>query len=152
MNLSAHFSLAELTKSQTALRQNIQNTPSAAEIKNLKAVCENILEPVRSNYNNTPFSPTSGYRSKELNTAIGGSKTSQHMKGEAVDFEVPGVSNFDLASWIATNLEFDQLILEFYTSGVPHSGWVHCSYKKSGGNRKQTLTINSVHRVVGLQK
>ena len=75
----------------------------------------------------------------DLNKAIGGSERSQHCKGEAVDIEVPGTSNYEVAKYIRDNLDFDQLILEFYTPGIPDSGWVHVSYK-SEGNRKQVLT------------
>jgi zinc D-Ala-D-Ala carboxypeptidase len=79
-----------------------------------------------------------------LNKAVGGSATSQHCKGEAVDMEVPGVPNYELAKWIQDNLEFDQLILEFYTSGIPDSGWVHCSYKHGGPQRNSVLTAARV--------
>jgi hypothetical protein len=81
----------------------------------------------------------SGYRGPALNEAVGGSSNSQHCKGEAVDIECPGTGNYDVAKWIEDNLDFDQLILEFYTPGIPDSGWVHVSYK-SEGNRKQSLT------------
>ena len=81
----------------------------------------------------------SGYRGEELNKAVGGSSRSQHCKGEAVDLECPGTSNYDVAKWIEDNLDYDQLILEFYTPGIPDSGWVHVSYTK-GINRKQSLT------------
>lgn len=126
MNLSAHFSIAEAMKSQTALRLGIDNAPPDDLIPALRNVAERILEPVRRRYG-VPIVPSSWYRSPELNEAIGGKETSQHCKGEAVDFEVPGVSNLELARWIEESLWFDQLILEFY-DGTPHSGWVHCSY------------------------
>ena len=89
-----------------------------------------------------PFTPSSGYRCLALNRQIGSSDTSQHTKGEAADFEVPSVSNLDVAQWIEANLDFDQLILEFWNENHPNAGWVHCSYKTEG-NRNQTLTINS---------
>jgi hypothetical protein len=76
---------------------------------------------------------------------VGGSSRSQHCKGEAADIEVPGTPNAELAEWIRDNLEFDQLILEFYTSGVPDSGWVHVSYKTDGTNRKSILTATRVN-------
>lgn len=141
MQLSKNFQLWELTKSTTAARKNISNAPNAAETANLKLVAENILQPVREHYG-LPIVPTSGFRSKALNRAIGGSRSSQHMTGQAVDFEVPGVSNYELATWIKNNLEFDQVILEFYTKGDPNSGWVHCSYV-AGRNRKITTTASS---------
>ena len=96
-----------------------------------------------------PFAPNSGYRSVELNKAIGGSVTSQHTLGEAVDIELPGVSNYDLAVWIAANLYFDQLILEDYTPGKPNSGWVHVSLK-AFDNRTNVLTYTKGRYITGL--
>ena len=136
--LSDHFSLAEFTKSQTAERRGLPNEPGPDEIAAMRLVCTNILEPVREQFKKG-FSPSSGYRSAELCVAIGSKVSSQHCKGEAVDFEVPGVPNLELASWIVTNLDFDQLILEFYKRG--NTGWVHCSYKAEG-NRKEVLTYD----------
>lgn len=150
MKLSRNFYLRELTKSEAAARGGLDNTPPPDVIERLKLVAINILQPVRDHYG-IAFAPNSGYRSPKVNTAVGGSKTSQHMTGEAVDFEVPGISNYDLACWIRDNLEFDQLILEFYNSGQPSSGWVHCSYKKHG-NRKQCLTIGRAGTKLGLHK
>ena len=127
MNLSDHFSLWELTKSQTAIRNGIDNTPDEESIKNLKEVCTKILEPVRTHYDR-PFTPSSGYRCWSLNRLLGSSDRSQHITGEAVDFEVPGISNMDVARWMINELDYDQLILEFYKEPDPHSGWIHCSY------------------------
>ena len=140
MNLSPNFSLQEMTKSQTALRMGIDNTPTDEEIKSLRYVCYKILEPVRQNFS-IPFSPNSGFRSKELNQAIGGSSTSQHCLGEAADIEVPGVDNHTLAIWIWENLKFDQLILEYYTPEDPSSGWVHVSLIEEV-NRGDVLTFD----------
>jgi len=140
MQLSPHFSLAELTKSQTAERQGIDNTPGPAEIEHLRRVCEEILEPVRTHFG-VPFSPSSGFRCLALNRAIGSKDTSQHIFGQAADFEVPGQTNPAVAQWIADNLAYDQLILEFYQPGIPGSGWVHCSIRPYG-NRQMALTIN----------
>jgi|TARA_Y100000114_G_C11761562_1_gene330061 hypothetical protein len=134
--LSKNFSLAELTKSQTAERKGIPNTPTADHIFNLTALCENILQPIRNEFGS--FIVSSGYRSPELCEAIGSKATSQHAKGEAADFEVAGVSNYKLATWIEENLPFDQLILECFQGG--NSGWIHCSYVPDG--RKETLTYN----------
>tara|TARA_Y100001937_G_scaffold35953_1_gene51567 strand:- start:150 stop:596 length:447 start_codon:yes stop_codon:yes gene_type:complete len=134
--LSKNFSLAELTKSQTAERKGIPNTPTADHIFNLTALCENILQPIRNEFGS--FIVSSGYRSPELCEAIGSKATSQHAKGEAADFEVAGISNYKLASWIEENLPFDQLILECFQGG--NSGWIHCSYIPDG--RKETLTYN----------
>lgn len=141
LKLSPHFTLNELTKSQTAIRRSIDNMPDEAAIENLKALCENVLEPIRQHFK-IPFSPGSGYRSLELNRVIGGSAVSQHILGQAVDIELPGISNFHLARWIQVNLGFDQLILEHYTPGQPNSGWVHVSYS-SKKNRESVLTYNS---------
>ena len=138
MKLSRNFSLNELIKSQTAVRLGIDNTPSDDEVGKLQELCRHILQPVRDHYA-IPFAPSSGYRSVELCKAIGSSSKSQHAKGEAADFEVPSISNLEVAGWIAGNLDFDQLILEHYEGG--NSGWIHCSYKTEG-NRKEVLTYD----------
>lgn len=147
MKLSRNFYLSELTKTQ---QRGLDNTPPPDVIERLKLVAIHILQPVRDHYG-IAFIPNSGYRSPAVNKAVGGSKTSQHMTGEAVDFEIPGIPNHELACWVRDNLEFDQLILEFYKPGQPSSGWVHCSYKQHG-NRKQCLTINSSGTRQGLHK
>ena len=145
MKLSEHFTLEEMTKSQVARRYRIHNVPDLNEVQNLKKLCLHILEPVRKHYNR-PISPSSGFRCVLLNRQIGSSDTSQHITGQAVDFEVPGVSNRETALWIKDELDFDQLILEFYKEGDPHSGWVHCSYvgksnrKKAGQYNGRTWT------------
>ena len=126
MNLSRNFTLSELTKSDTAIRRGINNNPNAEQIEKLKALCENILQPVRDHFGRVKV--TSGYRSPELCSAIGSSVNSQHAKAEAADFECIGVDNAELADWINQNLPYDQLICEFYTPGEPNSGWIHCSY------------------------
>lgn len=144
MKLSKHFTLQEFTKSQTATRLGLKNQPSPEHIVRLEALCENVLEPVRVFFN-IPFSPSSGYRSPELCKAIGSKPTSQHARGEAVDFEVPGLSNRDVAQWIVDNLDFDQLILEFYEEGDPNSGWIHVSYVDGNKNRKEVLTLTKEH-------
>ena len=126
MNLSRNFTLSELTKSDTAIRKGINNNPNAEQIEKLKALCENILQPVRDHFGRVKI--TSGYRSVELCAAIGSSARSQHAKAEAADFECPGVDNAELADWIHRELPYDQLILEFYTQGEPNSGWIHCSW------------------------
>ena len=141
MKLSENFSLVELTKSQTAERKGIDNTPSTEHQENLKSLCTSILQPVRDHFNRV-VSVSSGYRSEELCLAIGSKTTSQHAKGEAADFEIYGVSNKELADWINENLDYDQLILEYWKEADPNSGWVHCSYVEPsdfGQNRKQYL-------------
>tara|TARA_Y100000114_G_scaffold151406_1_gene168080 strand:+ start:233 stop:682 length:450 start_codon:yes stop_codon:yes gene_type:complete len=137
MYLSKNFSLEEMCKSSTALRKGINNSPNQDQIKSLTVLCENILQPIRDQFG--AFIVSSGFRCIDLCEAIGSKSTSQHAKGEAADFEVPGVDNYTLAKWIEENLEFDQLILEYYTGG--NSGWIHCSYIPNG--RKQTLTIDN---------
>ena len=126
MNLSRNFTLSELIKSDTAIRKGINNNPNAEQIEKLKDLCENILQPVRDHFGRVKV--TSGFRSPELCVAIGSSVNSQHAKAEAADFEVIGTDNAELADWIYKNLEPDQLILEFYTPGEPHSGWIHASW------------------------
>ena len=135
MRLSKHFTLEELTKSHIAQRYGIANVPSPEHIENLRNLCFHILEPVRKHYNK-PFSPSSGYRCVLLNRQIGSSDTSQHINGQAVDFELPGVSNLEIGLWLKNVLDFDQLILEFYKEGEPSSGWVHCSYVGEENRRK----------------
>ena len=137
VRLSTNFTLQEFTKSQTALRQGIDNTPDDEHLENAKELFENIVQQVRDNFGVTVIN--SGYRGPALNEAVGGSATSQHCKGEAVDIECPGTPTYDVAKWIEENLEFDQLILEFYTPGIPDSGWVHVSYNTED-NRKSVLT------------
>jgi hypothetical protein len=138
MKLSDNFSLKEMTKSQTATRKDIDNEPGEEEIENLKQLCERVLQPVREHFGKA-VKVNSGYRSPELNSAIGGSKTSDHCKGMAADIEINGVANADLAEWIKDNCEFRQLILEFYTPGIPDSGWVHVSHDLDD-NRKKVMT------------
>ena len=144
MQLSDNFSLNEFTKSDTAVRKGIDNTPNDVHLENMKALCENVLQKVRSHFGKS-VRITSGYRSPELCEAIGSSSKSQHAKGQAADFEITGIDNKELAKWIRDNVEFDQLILEFYTEGDPNSGWVHCSY--SDDNRKQVLSASKTDQV-----
>ena len=137
MKLSNNFSLNELTRSQTAERKGIDNTPSAEHQENLKSLCTNVLQPIRDHFSRV-VTISSGYRSPELCIAIGSKTTSQHAKGEAADFEIFGISNKELADYIHFNLNYDQLILEYWNESDPNSGWVHCSYT-DGNNRKQYL-------------
>ena len=137
MKLSENFSLIELTKSQTAERKGINNTPSPEHQENLKLLCTHILQPVRDRFERV-VSVSSGYRSEELCLAIGSKITSQHAKGQAADFEIYGLSNQELATYIKENLDYDQLILEYWKKEDPNAGWVHCSYDVNV-NRKQYL-------------
>lgn len=148
--LSDHFTLGELTRSETAERRGIDNSAPPDLVPKLERLCAKILEPVREHFGR-PFRPNSGYRCSELNNAIGGSARSQHCQGEAVDIEIPGISNMDLALWIRDTLEFDQLILECYRPGEPISGWVHISLKEEGEvNRSDVLTYSNQQYSVGL--
>ena len=137
MQLSENFSLLVLTKSQTATRKGINNAPSPEHQENLKLLCTHILQPVRDRFERV-VSVSSGYRSEELCLAIGSKITSQHAKGQAADFEIYGLSNGELANYIKENLDYDQLILEYWTPESPNSGWIHCSFN-SEGNRKEYL-------------
>ena len=127
--LSNNFTLREFTKSQTATRKNIDNSVTDKEIfKSLKCLCASVVQPLRDYYK-VPFTPNSGYRCETLNKAIGGSAKSQHCLGQAVDIE------------IKDNLEYDQLILEYYDGIDPRSGWVHVSFV-SRANRKVAMTFD----------
>ena len=137
MRLSKNFSLEELTKSQTATRKGIDNTPNPEHQANLQSLCTAILQPIRDHFSQV-VTVSSGYRSQELCLAIGSKTTSQHAKGEAADFEIFGVSNKELADYIHEHLDYDQLILEYWKESDPNSGWVHCSYSE-GNNRNQYL-------------
>ena len=140
MKLSKNFSLAEMTKSQTAIRRGIDNIPDKHHITQLELLCEHVLQPIRDHFDR-PVTVTSGYRSPELCTVIGSKITSQHTKGQAADFEIPGVTNMEVAEYIRDNLDFDQLILEFYTGG--NTGWIHCSYVHEP--RKDVLTYDKIN-------
>ena len=143
--LTTNFSLHELTKSDTALRHDLDNTPSEAETESLRLLCEKVLQPVRDHFGKG-VKVNSGFRSLAVNAAAGGvqgAKPSDHTRGMAADIEIPGVANADLAQWIMDNLDYTQLILEFYTPGIPDSGWVHVSYDPDN-LKKQELTATKV--------
>lgn len=135
MQLSEHFSLAELTRTS----QPYSNVPTDREIANLRLVCEHILEPVRAHFGK-PIRVNSGFRGAKVNAAVGSKPTSQHRLGEAVDFEIDGVTNHDIACYVRDHIQFDQVILENYKPGLPGSGWVHASYRQ-GRLRKNALTM-----------
>jgi hypothetical protein len=143
MLLSENFTLQELTYSDTAIRKSMDNTPNEEQIENLILVCNNILEPVRVHFK-APVVVSSGYRSVAVCEAVGSSSKSQHTKGQAVDFEIFGIPNKDVADWIVNNIDFDQCILEFWNEDEPNSGWVHCSYSKEN-NRKQYLKAEKLN-------
>jgi zinc D-Ala-D-Ala carboxypeptidase len=137
VRISKNFALSEMVKSATAERLGVDNSPSLIHLVNLTHLAIHILQPVRDKFG--VITINSGYRSPALNAKVGGSKTSQHCNGQAGDFESFSTPNPDLARWIAKNLDFDQLILEFYDGKDPNSGWIHCSYNLMG-NRGVTLT------------
>ena len=126
MKLSKNFSLGEMTKSQTATRKGIRNEPSTEHVENLIHLAETVLQPVRDHFGKAVVI-SSGYRSPALCEAIGSSAKSQHARGEAADFEIPGVDNKELATWISKNCNFDQLILEFYNESDPNSCLLYTS-------------------------
>jgi hypothetical protein len=143
MNLTKNFTLSELTKSETALRKGLNNEPTQETISALQLLAVTVLQPVRDHYAKG-VKVNSGYRSPEVNASVGGSKTSDHCKGQAADIEIPGVANKDLAIYIRDNLTYTQLILEGYKEGVPDSGWVHVSYDPSN-LKKQVMTAKFVN-------
>ena len=139
MKLSKNFSLAELTKSQTATRMGLDNNPNEDEQENLRLLCERVLQPVRDHFNHV-VTISSAYRSPALCQAIGSSVDSQHAKGMAADFEIFGTPNNEVFNWIKGNLLYDQMILEFWNSDEPNSGWLHVSYNpESSENIKENL-------------
>ena len=141
MDLSKHFKLEEFEKSMTASRKGIKNKAGAGEIKSLGDLCYECLEPLRAHFDKA-VTITSGYRSEALCEAIGSKKTSQHTKGQAADLEINGVPNIKIAYWLSNNVDFDQLILEYFDKNDPAGGWVHISYNEKGNNRKQVLTFD----------
>jgi len=134
--LSPNFTLEEMVKSQTAERKGIPNVPSQIHIEDMEALCEKILQPIRDEFG--PFMVSSGYRSPELCVAIGSSLDSQHAKGQAADFEIPGIDNKKVFRHIIENLPYDQIILEYYDESDINSGWIHVSW--SPNPRGQALT------------
>jgi len=148
MQLSKHFTLEEFEKSMTATRLGIENKAGSGEIKNLTDLCYGVLEPTRAKFDK-PIYISSGYRSEALCEAIGSKKTSQHTKGQAVDFQINGISNLQVALWIENNCDYDQLILEYWKDDEPNAGWIHVSFNE-GSNRKQVLTFDGKKYTNGL--
>jgi zinc D-Ala-D-Ala carboxypeptidase len=139
MQLSKNLYLSEVTKSRTAKRLGISNEPTKEHLVNLQILAEKIFQPIRDYYG-CPIYISSGYRSEALNKAIGGSKSSQHCKGQAIDIDRDAYSlpsNAEIFEYIKNNLEFDQLIWEFGSNTNPD--WVHVSYNTNGSQRKQIL-------------
>ena len=140
MKLSSNFSLKEMTQSQTALRNNIENEPDEQQIENIKQLVVNVLQPLRDYYQ-LPLKITSGFRSPELCKMIGSTTKSQHCanNGAAADFEIPGHDNKEVASHIKNNFDFDQLILEYYDDLDMNSGWIHCSFQLMEGRHEALI-------------
>lgn len=146
MKISEHLDLSEVIRSESAKRLGIKNMPSDEHITNLKILAENIFEPIRQNFR-VPIRISSGYRSPALNRAIGGSQTSQHSIGEAIDIDMDGnphgVTNKQIFDYIKNSLNFDQLIWEFGSNTNPD--WVHVSFKAKGNQRKQVLVAKKIN-------
>ena len=143
MQLSPHFKLVEFTRSATAQARHIDNTPNEEQIKNLKFLCDNVLEPLREQFG--PIIIGSGFRCPALNTAVGGVKNSQHKSGEACDIHLPsievGKKYFEFLKKLPS---FDQLIWERNNPRSNHY-WIHVSIKRSGKNRKQVIPLLNKH-------
>ena len=144
MKLSAHFDLGEFTRSESAKREGLDNTPTPEHLENIKILCEKVLEPIRLRFG--PINISSGYRGKMLNHFIGGSISSDHCVGRAADIDMDdsgtGVTNTEIFNYIKDNLDYDQLIWEFGTKEKPD--WVHVGYRGKD-NRKQTLRATKVN-------
>lgn len=139
MKLSAHFDLAEFTRSESAKRHGVSNEPTPEHLENIKILCEKVLEPIRMKFG--PINISSGYRSKTLNHFIGGAMNSDHSYGRAADIDQDDSSsnytNNDIFHFIKDNLKFKQLIAEFPVNGK--LGWVHVSYDSN--NLKNEILI-----------
>ena len=136
--ISKHISYKEGVYSNTAIRRGIDNTPNDEQLTNMELVAEEIFEPLRT-YVSGPIKINSFFRSPELNTAIGGSKTSQHCKGQAMDIDdtFGRATNAEMYHWIKENLDFDQMIWEFGDDDNP--AWIHISYVSKDKNRNRCL-------------
>ena len=157
MRLTKNFTLREICKSNTAKRNGVSNIPNEIQVKAIRALAENILQPIRDKFGITKIN--SGFRSIELERIVcrrrivqemklGGTRRvmaylerKSHPKGQAADIEVPGVDNRKLYEWIKDNLEYDQLILEYYEDDDPSSGWVHVSWNEDS-NREESFEIS----------
>jgi zinc D-Ala-D-Ala carboxypeptidase len=142
VKLSEHLELSEVTRSESAKRNGISNMPTPEHIENFKILAAKVFEPIREHFG-VPIRISSGYRSKELNKCVGGSSTSQHSSGEAIDIDqdYTTITNKQVFEYIKDNLAFDQLINEFDYS------WVHVSYKANGKQRGEVLEAYKVGKV-----
>lgn len=146
--ISEHISYREATFSNTAKRLGIKNEPNEVQLENMKLIAEKIFEPLRE-FVGGPIKVTSFFRSKAVNKALGGSKTSQHILGLAIDLDdvYELKTNAEMFNWIKENLDFDQLIWEFGNDGNP--AWIHVSYVDEEENRNRCLRAKRVNgRVV----
>jgi zinc D-Ala-D-Ala carboxypeptidase len=136
--ISEHISYKEGVYSNTATRRGIDNDPTDDQLHFMEIIAEEVFEPLRE-YVGGPIKINSFYRSPELNTAIGGSKTSQHCKGQAMDIDdtFGKMTNAEMYHWIKENLDFDQMIWEFGDDDNPN--WVHVSYVSADKNRNRCL-------------
>ena len=143
-HLSEHFTVQEFENSQWACRHGKSNRMDDIQRERAKHLCEEVLEKVRSHFG-APVIVTSGYRSKQVNHAVGGAPSSQHMYAEAADIQVIGHSAYEVAAWIIeeSDIEFDQCIYEY-------DSWTHVSKTQRYANRKESLTINKNGRKEGL--
>ena len=144
---SEHFSYNEMIASQTATRNNIDNTPNEQQYYNLTQLCRNILEPIRQHYN-LPIFINSGFRCLELNRKIGSTDKSQHMKGQAADLFVNTIFPFETWKWLVTesDLDYDQAIAEFTTK--TGGGWLHVSYDSENNRNKITIARKDDGRTI----
>lgn len=140
MKISKHISYNESVFSPTAVRKGIKNEPNELELKNMQLLAKKVFEPLRINNYNKPIKINSFFRSKELNDVIGGSLTSQHIRGEAMDIDdnYGGMRNRDMFYFICNYLDFDQLIWEF--GNIDNPSWVHVSYKENGNRKKISIS------------
>lgn len=140
-NISKHITYSEGTKSITALNKGLDNTPNEDQLANMKVLADAIFEPLREGLGNKPINIAIFFRSPAVNKAVGGSKKSQHMSGQAMDIDndvyINGPTNKEIFDYIKDNLEFDQLINEF-PNDQGNPSWVHVSFNKAG-NRNQVL-------------
>ena len=145
MKISPHLSYKEVTYSETAIRNDIDNEPNGPQLLAIKIMADYLFEPLRE-WVGGPIKVNSCFRSEELNSRIGGSKSSQHManNGAAIDIDdaYDIKTNSQMFFYIKDHLDFDQLIWEFGDDRNPD--WVHVSYKKEG-NRRQVLKAKKVN-------
>lgn len=149
MKISAHLTLAELIRSDSAKRLKISNQPLPEHLDNMKVLAKNVFEPIRNHFK-SPIYISSAYRSEKLNKALKGAKNSQHCLGQAIDIDMDGsglISNSNVFNFIKDNLDFDQLIWEFGDNYNPD--WVHVSYVSPERNRKQVLVA---YKFLGMTK